>query len=521
MTENSLANSTGEKSVMGNWRILLCFSMLVVIFGAGIGIRVIGSLPIPRPMNVDGQGLILDRRAIPIAELTPEKNYIPITLEQISPVAVDALMVSVDPNFLTNNYEFGELVRASWKDLQGSNGLNHLTLSQQYLRLANGNDELSGWTKVREAASILRIQRTLSKEEILERDINVIPCGRESFGVEAGAQAWFGLSASNLDVSQAVYLAALFLIARDYQSFELAEIHAGKILSGMLEQGHITEAEFFQVEASSLSEMIIIEKIANPLILSDSSFGLAGAVNLAKSSIIEEIGERKSLTSTLFIKTTIDLEIQKIVASTVKRLREEQTQDFDVGVVVLDDQGHVRSMFTTSDILSGLMEKELPRIEIIGALDKLVTGMPKEFYLYDEYLSLVQGTEAVSIFANDGQFRRKKILMEWDDGEKITFAPRSDWSTVSTSVLVEDALKFLELSSSVAVGTGSDSRLPQIFGILGSDSNVQKEWAIGFNERYSMGVITVPRNSGKDKNQESCCAALVFNQIFGEFNRDQ
>lgn len=521
MTENSLANPTGEKSVLDKWRIFLCLSILIAIFGAGVGIRVIGSLPIPQPMNVDAQGLILDRRDIPIATLTPEKNYIPITLEQISPVAVDALMVAVDPNFLTSNYEFGELVRASWKDLQGSNGLNHLTLSQQYLRLVNGNDDLSGWRKVREAASILRIQRTLSKEEILERYINVIPFGRESFGVEAGAQAWFGVSASNLDVDQAVYLAALFLVARDHENVELAEIHAGKILFGMLEQGHITEAEFLKVQASSLSEMTIFEKIVSPLILIDSSFGLANAVNFAKSSIIEELGERKSLTSTLFIKTTIDLEIQKIVASTVKRLREEQTQDFDVGVVVLDDQGHVRSMFTTSDILSGLMEKELPRIEIIGALDKLVTGMPKEFYLYDEYLSLVQGTEAVSIFANDGQFRRKKILMEWDDGEKITFAPRSDWSTVSTSVLVEDALKFLELSSSVAVGTGSDSRLPQIFGILGSDSNVQKEWAIGFNERYSMGVITVPRNSGKDKNQESCCAALVFDQIFGEFNRDQ
>ena len=139
-------------------------------------------------MNVDGQGLILDRRDIPIAELTPEKNYIPITLEQISPVAVDALMVAVDPNFLTSNYEFGELVRASWKDLQGSNGLSYLTLSQQYLRLVNGNDDLSSWRKVREATSILRIQRTLSKEEILERYINVIPFGRESFGVEAGAQ---------------------------------------------------------------------------------------------------------------------------------------------------------------------------------------------------------------------------------------------------------------------------------------------------------------------------------------------
>jgi membrane peptidoglycan carboxypeptidase len=241
MTENSLANSTGEKSVLDTWRIFLCLSILIAIFGAGIGIRVIGSLPIPQPMNVDGQGLILDRRDIPIAELTPEKNYIPITLEQISPVAVDALMVAVDPNFLTSNYEFGELVRASWRDLQGSNGLSYLTLSQQYLRLVNGNDDLSSWRKLREATSILRIQRTLSKEEILERYINVIPFGRESFGVEAGAQAWFGVSASNLDVDQAVYLAALFLVARDYQNVELAEIHAGKILSDMLEQGHITK----------------------------------------------------------------------------------------------------------------------------------------------------------------------------------------------------------------------------------------------------------------------------------------
>jgi hypothetical protein len=178
-------------------------------------------------------------------------------------------------------------------------------------------------------------------------------------------------------------------------------------------------------------------------------------------------------------------------------------------------------MFTTSDVNSGLMEKELPRIEILGALGKLVTGMPEEFYLYDEDLSLVQGTEAVSIFANDGQFRRKKILMEWDDGEKITFAPKSDWLSASTSVVVKDALKFLDLSPSVLVRPASDSQMAQISGILESDSNVKKEWAIGFNERYSMGVITVSRNSGKEKNQGSCCATAVFNQIFGEFNRDE
>jgi membrane carboxypeptidase/penicillin-binding protein PbpC len=178
-------------------------------------------------------------------------------------------------------------------------------------------------------------------------------------------------------------------------------------------------------------------------------------------------------------------------------------------------------MFTTSDVHLGLMEKEVPRIEIIGALDKLVTGMPEEFYLYEEHLSLVQGTEAVSIFANDGQFRRKRILMEWDDGEQITFAPRSDWLSASTSVRVQDALKFSDLSSSALVRPGFDSQMPQISGILGSDSNVKKEWAIGFNERYSMGVITVSPNSGKEKNGGSCCASVVFNQIFDEFNRDE
>ena len=186
MTENSLANPKDEKLPLNKWRIFLCLSILIAIFGAGVAIRVIGSLPIPQPMNVDGQGLILDRRDIPIAQLTPEKNYIPITLEQISPVAVDALMVAADPNFLAGNYEFDALARAFWNDLRGSNKLNHLTLSQQYLRLVSGNDDLSGWRKAREAASILRIQRTLSKEEILERYINVIPFGRESFGAEAG-----------------------------------------------------------------------------------------------------------------------------------------------------------------------------------------------------------------------------------------------------------------------------------------------------------------------------------------------
>ena len=520
MTENSLANPTGEKLPLNKWRIFLCLSLLIAVFGAGAAIRVIGSLPIPQPMNVDGQGLILDRRDIPIAQLTPEKNYIPITLEQISPVAVDALMVAADPNFLADNYEFDALARAFWNDLRGSNKLNHLTLSQQYLRLVSGNDDLSGWRKVREAASILRIQRTLSKEEILERYINVIPFGRESFGVEAGAQAWFGVSASNLDVDQAVFLAALFLVARDRENVELAEIHVDRILFDMLVQRHITEAEFSQVQTSSLSDLIITERIGNPLILSNPSFGLANAVNFAKSSILEELGERKSLTSNLLIKTTIDLDIQKIVASTVERLREEQTGDLDVGLVILDDQGQLRSMFTTSDIHSGLIEKELPRIEILGALDQFVTGMPKEFYWYDEYLSLVQGTEAISIFANDGQLRPKKILMEWDDGEKVTFAPRSDWLSASNSTLVRDHQKLFELNSSGLKRPGSDSQLPQISGILSSDSNVKKEWAIGFNERYSMGVLTVSRNFGNEINLGGCCATAVFNQIFAELSRD-
>ena len=58
MTENSLANSTGEKLPLKKWRISLCLSVIVVIFGAGVAIRVMGSLPIPQPINVDGQGLI-------------------------------------------------------------------------------------------------------------------------------------------------------------------------------------------------------------------------------------------------------------------------------------------------------------------------------------------------------------------------------------------------------------------------------------------------------------------------------
>jgi penicillin-binding protein 1C len=65
------------------------------------------------------------------------------------------------------------------------------------------------WGKAREIALALRIERGLSKDQILEAYVNRIPMGGDIVGVEAAARTYFGMPASDLDLAQAALLAAL------------------------------------------------------------------------------------------------------------------------------------------------------------------------------------------------------------------------------------------------------------------------------------------------------------------------
>ncbi len=82
------------------------------------------------------------------------------------------------------------------------------TLTQQLARLTYPGPR-SYYRKLVEVCRSLRMETVLSKDEILRRYLDRVPLGNNLMGVEAGAWAYFGKTASQLTVGEAALLAAL------------------------------------------------------------------------------------------------------------------------------------------------------------------------------------------------------------------------------------------------------------------------------------------------------------------------
>jgi membrane peptidoglycan carboxypeptidase len=82
-------------------------------------------------------------------------------------------------------------------------------ISRQYARVATGLDSSDGLGKARLLVLGWKLEDTYSKEQILEFYLNTVYFGRGAYGIEAAAQAYFGSSALNLTVAQAIVLADL------------------------------------------------------------------------------------------------------------------------------------------------------------------------------------------------------------------------------------------------------------------------------------------------------------------------
>ena len=83
------------------------------------------------------------------------------------------------------------------------------TITQEFVRNALLTQDKTWSRKIKEVILSIEINERFSKDDILKLYLNVIPYGRNAYGIEAGAQAYFGIDAQNLDLAQAAYMAAL------------------------------------------------------------------------------------------------------------------------------------------------------------------------------------------------------------------------------------------------------------------------------------------------------------------------
>lgn len=134
----------------------------------------------------------------------------PVSLDQISPFVIEATLASEDANFRSH---FGVdpvgVARAAWLNVKDG-GLRYggSTLTQQLAKMLDREPRtLVG--KFHEAIAALRIEKTLTKDEILTQYLNRAYYGRNAYGIEAAARRFFGVSAHDLTLDQATLLATL------------------------------------------------------------------------------------------------------------------------------------------------------------------------------------------------------------------------------------------------------------------------------------------------------------------------
>src|SRR6201993_4531600 len=162
-----------------------------------------------------------------LAEYSKERRlYLPI--QAVPKLVINAFLAAEDKNFYDHGgIDFTGMARAAivYAQNYGSNRRPQgaSTITQQVAKNFLLTNEVSFARKIKEALLAMRIERTYSKDKILELYLNEIYLGLGAYGIAAASLVYFDKSVNELTVAEASYLAALPKAPNNYHPFRQRE----------------------------------------------------------------------------------------------------------------------------------------------------------------------------------------------------------------------------------------------------------------------------------------------------------
>ena len=129
------------------------------------------------------------------------------------------------------------------------------TITQQVAKNFLLTNEVSLNRKIKEAILAFRIERTLSKERILELYLNQIYLGEGSYGVAAASLEYFDKSIKDLDYAESALLAALPKAPsryNPYKNIKLAKFRRDLVLKNLYENNYINYQKYTNLRARKI-----------------------------------------------------------------------------------------------------------------------------------------------------------------------------------------------------------------------------------------------------------------------------
>lgn len=272
-------------------------------------------LPSPAQLNNIQPRLITriyDRNDDVLMEYYTERRIL-IPYSEIPPYLIDCLLATEDRKFYDHwgvdmRRIFGAIAHNIAKFNLTAEGAS--TISQQLARSLFLTPEKTLNRKLKEALTSIRIERTYSKNEIIQMYLNHHYFGPRAYGIQAASQLYFSKNAQELNLLESALLIGLLKAPSRYNPLEhpdRAIIRRNIVLNSLVDYGKLTPEMADSLKAVPLD-----------LTRQKSDIGQAPYfTELIRQRILEEYGEEGLYSSGLSIYTTLDLRLQAVADSAI------------------------------------------------------------------------------------------------------------------------------------------------------------------------------------------------------------
>jgi monofunctional biosynthetic peptidoglycan transglycosylase len=189
------------------------------------------------------------------------RNQTWISLSQISPALIDAVLIAEDDKFFQHGgFDFGGMKEAFEKNIETGHIVGGgSTITQQLAKNLYLKPTQNPIRKIREAVIAFELNRKLKKRRILELYLNVIEWGRGIYGAEAAAQTYYQKSASELTAEEAIRLASVLPNPIRYQPEDDASRRMRekrRIVAAIMVKRELMTEEEYQLLLSDLDQAV-------------------------------------------------------------------------------------------------------------------------------------------------------------------------------------------------------------------------------------------------------------------------
>ena len=259
-----------------------------------------------------------------------QRHYLWADLDQIPQYVQDAFVYTEDERFYGHDGVDFKSTFAAFVNVFLPSGRTRggSTITQQTIKNLTGDDATSGVQgverKIREVFRAINVEKTYTKDDILQSYLNVIPQGTSQYeiiGIQAAANFYFGKDVSDLDLAEAACLAGMNnapAANNPIDNLENNNIRRKYCLGKMLQNGAISEEEYQQAMTEKLN--------------------LAGNFDYSSETVYAEENKEQGIT---------DWFLDAAIEEAIERIAEDSGVSFAEAEAELNDGGY--TVYTTVD----------------------------------------------------------------------------------------------------------------------------------------------------------------------------